>query len=189
MLKRQKIGGTVRSIRRILASEGLQGLYQGFSPNFVGAAVSWGVYFGWYEVIKGNMREGTKDLSISEHLLAAALAGAATQVFVNPIWVVKTRMCAQLATDPDRYRSIPDAFVRMYRGEGFRTFYRGLIPALAGTGHGAVQFAVYEELKIRLLRWKSKQSTDASLVSLRLIVGEITHSHARSKISKASHTI
>lgn len=110
------------------------------------------------------MRDGTRDLSVSQHLAAAALAGAVTQVFVNPIWVVKTRMCAQLATDPDRYRSISDAFVRMYRGEGFRTFYRGMIPALASTGHGAVQFAVYEELKIRISRLKAKRNPDASLV-------------------------
>ncbi|KAI9004397.1 solute carrier family 25, member 32b [Hyaloraphidium curvatum] len=162
--RRQRIGGTMRAIRSVLAAEGSRGLYQGFSPNVVGAAVSWGVYFGWYEYAKGQLRARSgEELSMPEHLVAAGVAGCLTQVFVNPIWVVKTRMCAQKVTDPDRYRSLADAFVRMYRGEGFLTFYRGLIPALAGTAHGALQFSVYEELKVRARRWKGSRGGGDSL--------------------------
>jgi putative effector of murein hydrolase len=38
--------------------------------------------------------------------------------------------------------------MRIYRSEGSRAFYRGLIPSLLGIAHVAVQFPLYEQLKI-----------------------------------------
>ena len=49
-----------------------------------------------------------------------------------------------------RYRHTLDAFLRIYRGEGIHAFYRGLIPSLVGVSHVAVQFPLYEELKLSM---------------------------------------
>lgn len=49
-----------------------------------------------------------------------------------------------------RYRHTADAVLRIYRGEGIQAFYRGLIPSLVGVSHVAVQFPLYEELKLSL---------------------------------------
>ena len=40
-----------------------------------------------------------------------------------------------------------DAVKVIYREEGFIGYYRGIVPALFLTSHGAVQFAVYEQFK------------------------------------------
>jgi len=41
-----------------------------------------------------------------------------------------------------------DAARTIYRSEGIRAFYRGLLPSLLGIAHVAVQFPLYEQLKI-----------------------------------------
>lgn len=45
------------------------------------------------------------------------------------------------------YMALLDAVRVILREEGIMGFYRGLVPALLLTSHGAVQFAVYEQLK------------------------------------------
>ena len=47
-----------------------------------------------------------------------------------------------------RYRHTLDAALTIYRSEGIRAFYRGLLPSLLGIAHVAVQFPLYEQLKI-----------------------------------------
>lgn len=42
---------------------------------------------------------------------------------------------------------ILDAVKTIYREEGFKGYYKGMIPALFGVSHGALQFMAYEELK------------------------------------------
>lgn len=46
------------------------------------------------------------------------------------------------------YPSLYQGASTILRVEGLRGFYRGLVPSLLGTSHGAVQFLVYEKLKI-----------------------------------------
>lgn len=45
------------------------------------------------------------------------------------------------------YRHTGDAFVQIYKSEGLRGFYKGLLPSLFGVSHVAVQFPLYEAFK------------------------------------------
>jgi len=50
--------------------------------------------------------------------------------------------------DEPRYLHTIDAARTIYRSEGIKAFYRGLLPSLLGITHVAVQFPLYEQLKI-----------------------------------------
>ncbi|KAI3431257.1 hypothetical protein D9Q98_004320 [Chlorella vulgaris] len=49
------------------------------------------------------------------------------------------------------YRGFLHAFVQIARCEGLPGLYKGLLPSLLLVSHGAIQFAVYEELKVAAL--------------------------------------
>ncbi|KAL8944388.1 MAG: hypothetical protein Q9216_000439 [Gyalolechia sp. 2 TL-2023] len=70
-----------------------------------------------------------------------------TAMCTNPVWVIKTRMLSSAFNRPGAYRSITHGIQQIYRAEGLRGFYQGLVPSLFGVSHGALQFMVYEQLK------------------------------------------
>lgn len=86
----------------------------------------------------------------------------------NPIWVIKTRLMSQVsrrnttieARPPWHYRSTLDAAKKMYKTEGFLSFYSGLTPALLGLTHVAVQFPAYEYLKTKFTGQGMGQSVE-----------------------------
>ncbi|XP_012252066.2 mitochondrial folate transporter/carrier [Athalia rosae] len=143
--------GAFSEIRR---TEGLRGLYRGVVPNILGSGSSWGFYFFFYNTIKTWIQGGNakKPVGPVKHMLAAANAGILTLLITNPIWVVKTRLCLQYTSDvhlaeSKRYSGLVDALRKIYRTEGIRGLYKGLVPGMFGVSHGALQFMTYEEMK------------------------------------------
>ena len=144
------------TVVNILRSEGVSGLYQGATPNILGAGSAWGFYFFFYNAAKSQFQGGNahKQLSAVSHLSAASMAGVLTLTMTNPIWVVKTRLCLQSgqqksSANPENklYRGFTHALVKIARQEGIKGLYSGFVPGLFGVSHGAVQFMAYEELK------------------------------------------
>lgn len=83
------------------------------------------------------------------HIVAAMTAGATGTIITNPLWVLKTRFMTQtLAPGETRYKHTGDAILRIYRNEGITSFYRGMLPSLAGVSHIALQFPLYEKFKV-----------------------------------------
>lgn len=116
----------------------------------IGSAGSWGLYFFFYERAKSRHSSATSQSQLSSvhHMLAALEASAITLLFTNPFWLVKTRMQLQLQQAPGNYRSVTHAITTILKTDGVMGLYKGMLPALALTSHGAVQFAVYERLKL-----------------------------------------
>jgi solute carrier family 25 folate transporter 32 len=108
------------------------------------------------------------------HILAAMTAGATGTIATNPLWVIKTRFMVRgllvslqthlnlrshdlllpaqaqsiMAPNERRYKHTLDACRTIYREEGLAAFYKGLAPSLLGVTHVAVQFPLYEQLKV-----------------------------------------
>eukprot|EP01034_Spumella_vulgaris_P034076 gene34076-42020_t len=111
-----------------------------------------------------------------EFQLTSGVEAGSILVFIfNPVWVIKTRLALQ-GVDLKQHRTYTgpiDAFRTIARDEGLRGLYKGLFPALLLTSHGAIQFAVYENLKKvgEKFRITNKQGADQPAAVSALIGG------------------
>ena len=93
------------------------------------------------------------------HLTSACGAGISSALVTSPFWVVKTRFVLQDYKYPI-YNNTFDAFRKIFREEGIRELYKGLVPSLFGVSHVCVQFPVYEHLKT----WRSPVPSGSEII-------------------------
>jgi len=140
-------------MRRIWIEDGFKGFYRGLGPTIFGYLPTWAIYFSVYDTCKDTLATtlhlNAGHTEFINHIVAAMAAGAASTVCTSPLWVVKTRFMLQTGSDPNvkKYRHTGDAFVQIWQAEGWRGFYKGLLPSLFGVSHVAVQFPLYEQFK------------------------------------------
>ncbi|KDN52072.1 mitochondrial carrier [Tilletiaria anomala UBC 951] len=152
-LERRRYGRGLRAtVRQIWEQDGVRGFYRGLGPTVYGYLPTWAIYFTVYDSAKRNLVHDSRsgaEVNFVSHIVAAMTAGVASTICTSPLWVVKTRFMLQSVRDPSTrpYRHTFDAFVQIYRTEGMRGFYKGLIPSLFGVSHVAVQFPLYETFK------------------------------------------
>lgn len=143
--------GFFDAVRSIYREKGLQGLYEGVTPNVVGNGVSWGLYLFIYNtiVVLNNDEDKIKSLAFYYRVIYSTTAGLLTIILTNPIWVIKTRMCLQYSKTKSNvsYNGMFDAFQKIYKLEGIKAFYAGLTPGIFGIFHGTIQFSSYEQMK------------------------------------------
>ncbi|KAF1940163.1 mitochondrial carrier [Clathrospora elynae] len=147
--------GLTGTARVIWVEDGIRGLYRGLGPMLLGYIPTWAVYMSTYESTKNLLYPQMENKWLARTLASLAAGGCSTLV-TNPIWVVKTRLMSQVsarASDEHRppwhYKNTFDAFRKMYAKEGIASFYSGLTPALLGLTHVAIQFPLYEFLKMK----------------------------------------
>lgn len=152
----------VGSLQQIFHKEGLRGMYRGLAPTVLALLPNWAVYFTIYGQLKSFLGSDgeNRQLSIGANMMAASGAGAATTIATNPLWVVKTRLQTQgMKSGVLPYRNTVSALRRIASEEGIRGLYSGLVPALAGVSHVAIQFPTYEKIKSYLAR-RDNTTTD-----------------------------
>lgn len=154
VLRRQAESGPVSSVvRKILRTEGWQGLYRGFGMTVLRDAPSYGFYFATYEGVREMLSPGCRkhgNESIMTMLTAGGLAGVMSWFSVYPVDVVKSRLQAQGTMNP-QYAGALDCLRKSVKDEGYAFLWRGLGTTLtrAYIVNGAI-FAAYE-LALRLM--------------------------------------
>ena len=154
--------GTLQTMRHIVASEGITGLWKGNIPAellYVSyAAVQFTTYRSTSMLLQrllgtggggggGGDGDGKKHVPhAAESFVCGATAGAAGTAATYPLDLLRTRFAAQ---GNDRvYASLWRAVADIRRDEGPRGFFRGLSPALAQImPYMGIFFAAYEGLR------------------------------------------
>lgn len=170
---------TLDAVRRIVQREGFTGLYSGLESALFGISVTNFVYYYWYEWTRAafekaavNAGRASKKLTTIESMIAGAIAGSATVMITNPIWVVNTRVTAR-KSDSDE-QGLPGApaakkvrsssintLMELLRQEGPKALFAGVLPALVLVVNPILQYTIFEQLKNVLERRRRVTPKDA----------------------------
>lgn len=159
---RPQYSSYLHAVKSIVKINGIRGLYQGLSPSIIGAPLSWGLYFHFFQKIRANVTCFSYAPFLN-NLIVGSITGGVVLSLTNPIWVCKTRLCLQYEHSARHYINLKDCIVKIFCKEGIRGFYRGYVPGLLGTVNGSFQFAIYNYLK----DWRCKHlkmAQDSQLV-------------------------
>uniref|UniRef100_A0AC34RLF7 Mitochondrial folate transporter/carrier n=1 Tax=Panagrolaimus sp. JU765 TaxID=591449 RepID=A0AC34RLF7_9BILA len=112
----------------IVKAEGLKGLYQGFSPNVISGALSWGLYFSLYHKMHPYFNF-LSDKPGFHNLITGFVAGSTYE------------------GQRKQYHGLIHVLTTILKEDGIKGWYKGYLPSLFGAVHGSIQFAVYNHLK------------------------------------------
>lgn len=167
---------TIDAIRRIVQREGIIGLYSGLESALFGISVTNFVYYYWYEWTRSAFERTaekagrSKKLSTIESMIAGAIAGSATVLLTNPIWVINTRMTARKSAEDDP--SLPGGpkkqpastfgtLMELLQKEGPAALFSGVLPALILVINPILQYTIFEQLKNIVERRRRMTPKDA----------------------------
>ncbi|ORY02638.1 putative peroxisomal membrane protein Pmp47 [Basidiobolus meristosporus CBS 931.73] len=143
----------VDAFEKIAKNEGVAGFYSGLNSALFGIALTNGIYYFFYEWTKSGFEKTTKGstLTTGQSMIAGALAGAATCITTNPIWVVNTRLITKKTFtneegETHRMGAI-DTLAHIVKEDGIFSLWQGLIPALYLVINPVIQYTIFEQAK------------------------------------------
>jgi len=114
--------------RKIVAEEGVKGLWRGLGPNIGRNSVVNAVELASYDEIKYQIiKSGFLEDGVGCHFVASAIAGFLAVIFGSPFDVVKTRMMSSGKGSGAYYKNPLDCIVKTLKNEGPLAFYDGFI--------------------------------------------------------------
>lgn len=159
-----------------LPTEGKKGsfrhFYKGMGINILGNSTSWGLYFFFYRYYKdlispmcssnSTAYQRDKKMTSFDYLAAAWSAGFTTSFLTMPLWVIKTRVIS--VNDNSKHSvstSYSNVIRQIYKTEGLKAFFRGLVPSIISVSQGAIYFSIYDTLKMKMLIHDKERSLSA----------------------------
>lgn len=153
---RNESKSTLEAVIDIIKREGVLGLYSGLESSLLGIAVTNGVYYYFYERTRDTIlrsRGGSKALSTVESMLTGLIAGSATTLISNPIWVVQTSQAVRtMSSDSSERTTVKklgffETLNNLLAKEGPSALWRGIGPALILVMNPIIQYTAFEQLK------------------------------------------
>ncbi|KAF8913872.1 mitochondrial carrier [Gymnopilus junonius] len=152
---------TYQALLDIIKREGILGLYSGLGSSLLGIAITNGVYYYFYErsrdVILRSKHGRRKALDTLESMLTGLIAGSATTIISNPIWVIQTSQAVQTMGSDSNQKPVSrklgfwETVQSIIAKDGISAFWRGIGPALVLVINPIIQYTTFEQLKNLLI--------------------------------------
>ncbi|TMW59214.1 hypothetical protein Poli38472_007359 [Pythium oligandrum] len=147
--------GTFHAFLSIVSSEGIRGLYSGYSACLSVDTFFSAFSFLFYETIKQSYKQyivtneqHERPLTTAESLIMGSLAGGGSAFLTNPLDVMTVRLMTQGKSG--RYNGLADCFMKTVGQEGVLALWKGASCRMTAImPQMGICFGVYETIK----RW------------------------------------
>lgn len=140
--------GLVDCIKKTVKSDGIGGLYRGFSVSVQGIIIYRAAYFGCYDTARGSLPD-PKNSPFIVNFAIAQVVTICSGILSYPFDTVRRRMMMQSgrAKEDIMYKNTLDCWIKISKQEGSKAFFKGALSnVFRGTG-GALVLVFYDELK------------------------------------------
>lgn len=136
-------------LRKMAAEGSMKAYFKGNGANVLKIAPETAIKLTMNDIYKRLIASDPEEITPPQRMAAGALAGATAQAVIYPLELVKTR----LAVCPGHhYHGIVDTIRKVWAQEGWRAFYRGMLPSMLGIlPYAGVDITAFELLKEALL--------------------------------------
>ncbi|CAE6419207.1 unnamed protein product [Rhizoctonia solani] len=142
------------AIKRLLAMGGVRAFYRGLTIGLIGVFPYSAIDMSTFEALKlAYVRStGISEPGVLALLAFGSVSGSVGATSVYPLNLVRTRLQASGSSGhPQSYDGILDVARKTMKKEGWRGFYKGLLPTLAKVVPAvSISYVVYENSKRRL---------------------------------------
>ncbi|WEW58745.1 ADP/ATP carrier protein [Emydomyces testavorans] len=138
---------TMDAIKKIIAHEGIEGLYSGINGSLVGVASTNFAYFYWYSIVRTLYTKSDLPYppNTAIELSLGAIAGAIAQIFTIPVSVITTRQQTQRKGEKKSFMETGKEVV--YSDDGWSGLWRGLKASLVLVVNPAITYGAYQRLR------------------------------------------
>lgn len=144
---KREFSGLVDCLKKIAASDGIGGLYQGFGISVVGIIFYRASYFGLFDT--GKVALGEKPNVLLVFALGQAVTVSAG-IISYPLDTVRRRLMMTSGQGEKLYNGTLDCFAKIYAREGWQAFFKGCLSnVIRGTG-GALVLTFYDKIQDKL---------------------------------------
>lgn len=133
----RQFNGILDVYKKTLKSDGILGLYRGFTPSVAGIVVYRGLYFGVYDSLKPVVLVGGLQGNFFASFALGYVVTTGSALAAYPLDTIRRRMMMTSGTK-QHYKSIVDAGRQIMQKEGVKSLFKGaganILRGVAGAG-------------------------------------------------------
>jgi len=148
----RQFNGLVDVYVKTLKSDGIQGLYRGFTISAVGIFIYRGMYFGLYDTLKPMLLGA--DANVGASFLLGWVVTIVSGLMSYPIDTIRRRMMMTSGAAV-KYKSSLDCGVQVIKNEGFMSLMKGAGANILRGVAGAGVLAGFDKFKAVYIAWRT----------------------------------